>query len=38
MDTNRVFVGMDVHKATVVIAVAELSRESEVRVIGTFTN
>jgi hypothetical protein len=31
MDSNRVFVGMGVYKATVVISVAELARDSEVK-------
>jgi transposase len=38
MSSNRVFIGMDVHKATVVIAIAEPQRESEIRVLGTFPN
>ncbi len=38
MSSTRIFVGMDVHKATVVIAIAEPSRDSEVRVLGTFPN
>ena len=35
---NIIFVGLDVHKATVSVAVAEGGRGGEVRAIGTFAN
>ena len=35
---TTIFVGLDVHKATVVVAVAEGLRGGEVRQVGTFPN
>ena len=35
---NTIFVGLDVHKATISVAVAEGGRGGEVRSIGTFAN
>jgi transposase len=38
MDEAALYVGMDVHKATVAIAVAEPERNGEVRFIGNVPN
>ena len=35
---NITFVGLDVHKATVCVAVAESGRDGEVRQVGVFDN
>jgi transposase len=37
MDSN-IYIGLDVHKATVSVAVAEGGRSGEIRQIGVFAN
>jgi transposase len=38
MSDSHLFVGLDVHKATIAIAAAEQGRTGEVRYIGNFPN
>ena len=38
MSDNHLFVGLDVHKATIAITVAEQGRAGEVRYVGSFPN
>ena len=38
MSDSHLFVGLDVHKATIAIAVGEQGRSGEVRYIGNFPN